>query len=121
MRLQFVLSLAILSGLCLASKGQSEGKFEGYHAQSQSTAPLKLDDSIYEDLTALPRNYSVVVLLTALEARFGCRLCKEFQPEWDLLGKSWMKGDKEGKSRTLYGTLEFTDGKGTFQKVVSSS
>ena len=108
----------LLPALCLGAKRPSGGAFEKYHAKSQSLAPLRLDDASYDELTATPRNHSVVVLLTALEARFGCQLCRDFQPEWDLLGKSWAKGDRHGDSRILLGTLDFADGKGTFQKVI---
>jgi oligosaccharyltransferase complex subunit gamma len=52
-----------------------------------------------------------------LEPRFGCMLCRDFQPEWDLLGKSWMKGDKNGATRLVFGTLDFVDGKNVFQSV----
>ena len=119
MRLQYSLSLAVLPLLCLAANQMIDNKFKDYHAQFQSSAPLQLDDAAYDDVTASPRNFSIVVLLTALEARFGCHLCRDFQPEWDLLSKSWIKGDKKGESRILYGTLDFADGKGTFQKVQS--
>lgn len=94
------------------------GRFEDWHAKLQSSAPLRLDDASYEELTATPRNHSLIVLLTALEARFGCQLCRDFQPEWDLLSKSWARGDRHGESRTLLGTLDFADGKTTFQKVL---
>lgn len=108
----------LLPALCLGAKRPSGGPFEKFHAKSQSSAPLRLDDTSYDELTGTPRNHSVVVLLTALEARFGCQLCRDFQPEWDLLGKSWAKGDRQGDSRILLGTLDFADGKGTFQKVL---
>ncbi len=110
--------LTSLPLFCLGAKRTPSNTFEAYHARSQSTAPLRLDDASYEELTTIPRNHSVVVLLTALEARFGCQLCRDFQPEWDLLGKSWAKGDKHGDSRILLGTLDFADGKGAFQKVL---
>ena len=112
-----LLTLSLLPVLCFGAKETNLGTFESYHARSQSSAPLRLDDTSYNALTAAPRNHSMVVLLTALEARFGCQLCREFQPEWDLLGKSWAKGDKRGESRILLGTLDFAEGKGTFQKV----
>lgn len=111
-------TLTLLPILCLGAKKPSGATFENYHAKSQSSAPLQLDDASYDELTANPRNHSVVVLLTALEARFGCQLCREFQPEWDLLGKSWAKGDRHGDSRILLGTLDFADGKATFQKLM---
>lgn len=119
MKLSGLLALTLLPVLCLVAKRLSDGTFENYHAKSQSSAPLRLDDASYDELTATPRNHSVIVLLTALEARFGCQLCREFQPEWDLLGKSWAKGDRHGDSRILLGTLDFADGKGTFQKVAN--
>ena len=112
-----LLTLTLLPILCLGAQKPSGGTFENYHAKSQSSAPLRLDDASYDELTASPRNHSVLVLLTALEARFGCQLCRDFQPEWDLLGKSWAKGDRHGQSRILLGTLDFADGKGIFQKV----
>lgn len=118
MKLLNLLILIVLPVLSFAAKQSSGGTFEKYHAKSQSSAPLRLDDASYDELTATPRNHSVVVLLTALEARFGCQLCRDFQPEWDLLGKSWAKGDRRGDSRILLGTLDFADGKGTFQKVL---
>lgn len=93
-------------------------RFEEYHATSLSSTPIKLDDNSYEDLTSTKRDYTTVVLLTAQDARFGCQLCRDFEPEWHIIARSWIKGDKHGGKRVLYGTLDFADGKETFQKVV---
>ncbi|MCJ1227877.1 oligosaccharyl transferase subunit ost3/OST6 [Toensbergia leucococca] len=118
MRIIQTLLLAVTPLVALAAKDASQSKFDEYHSRSLSSTPLKLDDASYDDLTVTPRDYTVVVLLTALEARFGCQLCRDFQPEWDLIGRSWVKGDRRGENRVLYGTLDFTDGKGTFQKLM---
>ena len=59
----------------------------------------------------------VAIVLTATEARFGCLLCREVQPEWDLIAQSWNKGPKPDEMKLLFGTLDFFNGKGTFQKV----
>lgn len=109
--------LVSLLPFALAAKKPAVDKFEQYHAKALSSAPLKFDDKIYGQLTGGGRDYSVAVLLTALESKFGCQLCREFQPEWDLLAKSWTKGDKKAESRLIYGTLDFSDGRGTFQSV----
>lgn len=103
----------------LGARKHPADTFEQFHSEVLSSSPLKLDDTRYDQLTGAPRDYSVAVLLTALESRFGCQLCHEFQPEWDLLAKSWTKGDRQGNSRLIYGTLDFMDGKGTFQSVRS--
>jgi len=111
------LVLSLLPAATIAAKKPAVDKFQQFHSKALSSSPLKLDDSIYGQLTSAPRDYSVAVLLTALESRFGCQLCREFQPEWDLLSKSWTKGDKKGESRLVFGTLDFTDGKNTFQSL----
>lgn len=116
MRWLQLLTASLLPFAALAAKKSSGDRFKEFRAKS-SSGPLKLDDSSYLQLTKAPRDYSVAVLLTALETRFGCTLCREFQPEWDLLAKSWVKGDKNGQSRLLYGTIDFVDGKNTFQSV----
>lgn len=117
MKFSLTLVFGLLTLLSAAAKTKTAGKFEQYHAKFLSNPPLKLDDATYERLTATPREYTVAVLLTALEARFGCQLCRDFQPEWDVVGKSWVKGDKKGDSRLILGTLDFANGRGTFQKV----
>ena len=117
MKSQSLLPVLLGCLACVSAQQKTGNKFEDYHAQFQASAPLKLNDVTYNELTASPRNFSFVVLLTALEARFGCQLCRDFQPEWDILSISWVKGDKQGASRILYGTLDFMDGKGTFQSV----
>ncbi|KAH8700006.1 OST3/OST6 family protein [Ilyonectria robusta] len=107
-------SLVLLTAGAVASKKSATERFDEFHAKAQSTSPVKLNDASYKSLTGAPRDYSVAVLLTALDNRFGCQLCREFQPEWDLISKSWSKGDKSGDSRMIFGTLDFTDGRDVF-------
>jgi oligosaccharyltransferase complex subunit gamma len=111
--------LLLFSG-SLAKKAPADN-YEDFYRLSQRSTPLKLNDATYTSLTAAPRNHSVAVLLTALETRFGCQLCQEFQPEWDLLGRSWIRGDKAGESRLLFGTLDFADGRDVFISVCSEA
>ncbi len=114
--LRSLLSFAVLATGVAAAKKSSTERFDEFHAK-QSSTPLKLKESTYKTLTSTPRDYSVAVLLTAADARFSCQLCREFQPEWDLLGKSWAKGDKAGNSRLIFGTLDFVDGREIFMSV----
>ncbi|TKA71795.1 hypothetical protein B0A49_05434, partial [Cryomyces minteri] len=119
MRLSQILTACLLPLSALAAKKATGDRFQDFHAQQlSSSTSIKLDDASYTKLTSAPRDYSVAVLLTALETRFGCQLCREFQPEWDLIAKSWTKGDKAGESRLIYGTLDFNDGKNTFQSLM---
>ena len=114
-----------LATLCpLAALAASEvptDKFQSFHTRSVSSGPLDLDDASYDRVTSTPRDYTVAVLLTALEAKYGCNLCREFQPEWELIARSYNKGDRKGEGRLLLGTLDFSKGKATFQKVSSTA
>ncbi|KAK8049369.1 Dolichyl-diphosphooligosaccharide-protein glycosyltransferase subunit 3 [Apiospora phragmitis] len=113
--LPLFLSLALPFGTLAAKKPASPADtFNDFHTKAISTTPVKLADKSYKKLTASPRDYSVAVLLTAMDARFGCQLCREFQPEWDLLAKSWLRGDKNAESRIIFSTLDFSDGRDTF-------
>lgn len=107
----------MLLGAALAKTKSASERFDEFHALARAGSPLKLTEKSFKSLTATPRDYSVAVLLTAMESRVGCQLCKDFQPEWDLLGKSWTQGDRKGDSRLLLGTLDFADGREIFVSV----
>lgn len=113
------LLLTLLPFVADAAKKSSAAQdaFTKFHTKQLAAAPVKLDDSTFNQLTALPRNHSVAVVLTALEPRIGCALCRDFAPEWELLAKSWVRGDRDGKSKVVFATLDFADGKNTFQAV----
>ncbi|KAI9848427.1 MAG: oligosaccharyl transferase subunit ost3/OST6 [Sclerophora amabilis] len=117
MRFSCILRTALLASIASAAQNSQPERFETFHAKALSSAPLKLDDGTFDRLTAVPRDYSAAILMTALDAQFACQLCRDFQPEWELIARSWTKGDKKGASRVLHGTLDFADGKGTFHKL----
>jgi len=116
MKLLGLILVTLFSCTALAAKKSTASTFETYHARAASSTPIDIDDQGYDQLTSAPRDYSTVVLLTALDAKFGCQLCKNFHPEWDIIAKSWHKGDKKGKGRTLFTTLDFSNGRATFMK-----
>jgi hypothetical protein len=107
----------VLSSTALAAKKSTSSIFETYHARAASSTPIGIDDQGYEQVTSAPRDYSVAVLLTALEDKFGCKLCRDFHPEWNIIANSWQKGDKKGESRMLFATIDFSNGRATFMKV----
>lgn len=118
MRVLSLLTAALLPLTALAAKKAPVDRFEAARTkQLAARGPLALDDKSYEALTRAPRDYAVAVLFTALDSRFACKVCVEFQPEWDLLAASWAKNDKDGESRVVLATLDFLDGKNTFQAV----
>lgn len=112
-----LLPFSLLGAGVLAAKSDPATTFKDFHQKSLSSTPIKLDDSSYKKVTGLPRDYTVAVLLTALDSRYACQMCRDFDPEWKLLSKSWAKGDKAGNSKTLFTVLDFNDGRETFMSV----
>jgi oligosaccharyltransferase complex subunit gamma len=117
MKLAGPLVISLLSCSAFAAKKPVASTFETYHARAVASTPILIDDQGYEQVTSAPRDYSVAVLLTALEDKFGCKLCRDFHSEWSVIAHSWQKGDKKGESRTLFATIDFSRGRATFMKV----
>ncbi|RAO71797.1 uncharacterized protein BHQ10_007809 [Talaromyces amestolkiae] len=114
--LSYFTALLCTTGVALSAATTKSDKLARFQSLSRST-PIDLDDSTYNDLTSAPRDYHVAVMLTATDARFGCALCREFQPEWDLIAKSWNKG-QAGDVDLIFGTLDFSNGKETFRQLM---
>lgn len=109
------LCFSLLSGAFAAQS--SPERFEKYQGLSRS-GPVDLESSSFAELTTAPRDYYAAVLLTALDARYGCAMCREFDPEWSLMARSWNKGSKPDDLKVVFGTLDFDKGKAVFQKVL---
>ncbi|KAJ5785743.1 uncharacterized protein N7503_010955 [Penicillium pulvis] len=107
------LFLSVLSGVFAAKS--TPDKFQKFHSLSRS-GPVDLDNASFEDLTTAPRDYYAAVILTAMDARYGCLMCREFDAEWDLISRSWNKGSKLDGLKVVFGTLDFDKGKTVFQK-----
>jgi oligosaccharyltransferase complex subunit gamma len=112
--LSYLTALLCTAGAAFAAKPKVD-KFERFQSLSHGGA-IDLNDKTYNEITAAPRDYFTAVLLTAMDSRFGCVLCREFQPEWDIIARSWNKGQVEDIN-LVFGTLDFTDGKETFKNV----
>src|SRR5271170_2436129 len=78
MKLVAPLVISLLSCSAFAAKKPAASTFETYHARAVASTPISIDDQGYEQVTSAPRDYSVAVLLTALEDKFGCKLCRDF-------------------------------------------
>lgn len=76
---------------------------------------LNLDTELHDVLTEKPRNYSAMVVLTALAPEFGCQPCKDFDSEFRTLAHSFARSKS---SHPLYfGVLDFQQGREVFQRL----
>ena len=117
MQISNLLALCALPFLSLAAKSPNTSAFEKYSSLQGSSPTIDLDATGYDELTGGQRDYSVAVLLTAIDKKYQCKLCREFQPEWEMIGRSWQKGDKKKETRTLFATIDFDREKTIFQRV----
>ncbi|KAK9447450.1 uncharacterized protein V1518DRAFT_376474 [Limtongia smithiae] len=77
---------------------------------------IRLDDQTFANAIAAPRDYAVVVLLTAEAPQMGCQLCRQFAPEYNLVASSWVKSHPKGDG-LFFAMLDFKDGQKTFQSL----
>ncbi|KAF9929149.1 oligosaccharyl transferase subunit ost3/OST6 [Linnemannia zychae] len=75
---------------------------------------IQLDSAAFEDVLAKPRNYSMVVLFTAISPEFNCVPCMNFDPEYKMVASGWSK--LANKSQLFFGVLDFKAGQTIFQK-----
>ncbi|KAG9071758.1 oligosaccharyl transferase subunit ost3/OST6 [Linnemannia hyalina] len=75
---------------------------------------IELDSLAFDDVLAKPRNYSMVVLFTAISPEFQCVPCKNFDPEYRLVAAGWFR--IPDKSQIFFGILDFKAGQSVFQK-----
>ncbi|KAL0073178.1 hypothetical protein F4703DRAFT_1442419 [Phycomyces blakesleeanus] len=76
---------------------------------------VKLNSKSYSQFTEGKRNYGLVVLLTALNDRFKCIPCREFDSEYKLVASSFQK--TQDPSHVFFGYLDFEDGQAIYQQL----
>lgn len=108
---------AVTLSLSAASAKKASSAFDVYH---KKPSPVILNEQSYDEITSAPRDYYAALVLTALDAKYACGICRDFSPEWEVIAKSWQKGDKKGEHRLLFGTLDFDQGRNVFLKVRQS-
>lgn len=88
-------------------------------AKDGEHGPLILKDSNFDKVVSGPRDYDILVLLTAVSPQFGCAFCKVFDPSYNLVAKSWHKSQKNKKlaGGLILATADLQFNKKTFQSV----
>ncbi|KAG0272304.1 oligosaccharyl transferase subunit ost3/OST6 [Linnemannia exigua] len=81
---------------------------------SKNKGIIQLDSLAFEDVMAKPRNYSMVVLFTAISPEFNCVPCQNFDPEYKMVAAGWSK--LANKSQLFFSVLDFKAGQAIFQK-----
>jgi oligosaccharyltransferase complex subunit gamma len=129
MRFQFFFLAAIFTSISLVA-GDVLQKWTDAASRSSSNV-IRLDEKAFDQLIAPERNYTVVgilplcsvadvqVTLTAMGGQYSCLLCREFDPEFATVAKSWRKAHPESDG-VFFAKLDLAEGRSIFIRVLSS-
>jgi hypothetical protein len=115
---------SLVSGQELSSR---LSKFHSLASKNSGIVPLtsSLYDELIQDSPSSPREYSVSIILTALNPKFGCQPCVAFDKEHKEAARQWWtksenKKSKEKQMRHVFAVLDFEKGQDIFKRVGSS-
>lgn len=60
-----------------------------------ANGPIMLNDRNFDKIVSGPRDYDILVLLTAVNVQYGCQFCRIFDPAYNLVAKSWHSAHKK--------------------------
>src|ERR1700761_7267148 len=91
------------------------------HAQLLSLVEeghIDLNVTTFKLLTASDRTWGATVVFTALDDRYQCNPCKEFDPYFKNVAKSWSTVKKsKGRDNFFFATLDIEHGAEIFKTV----
>ena len=84
---------------------------------TQRRPVIKLTSKTFKDLVrSQPKNYSVVVMFTALQTHRGCAICKQASDEFSLVANSY-RYSQFYSSKMFFAMVDFDEGSEAFQSM----
>ena len=126
-----LLLLASTAAVAAASSEALDPRLAKYHTlAAKNDGVLPLTSASYDELVSLNgpagagpgRNYSISVILTALNPKFGCAPCQAFDKEHREVAKQWWAksrkaGGQAAQMKHIFGVLDFEKGQEIFKRV----
>ncbi|KAJ3372025.1 oligosaccharyl transferase subunit ost3/OST6 [Allomyces arbusculus] len=82
---------------------------------TKESGVMILDANAFNVITEAPRNYSVVVVLTAMSPQIGCAACHQFEPEFKAV--SYSRSKTPGQHPLHFASIDFESGREVFQRL----
>jgi oligosaccharyltransferase complex subunit gamma len=77
---------------------------------------VKLNTEKFKNLVrGSPRNYSTIVMFTALSSSRGCQICREVLEEYQIVANSWRFSNTYINSELYFTVVDFDEGAEAFQ------
>merc|ERR1739844_471100 len=118
--LTLVLALCISYVLCQSSKKKDTGTSLSDKVQQlvDSTAKrpvIRLNGNKFRDyVRSAPRNYSIMVMFTALSATRQCAICKQASEEYQVVANSY-RYSQHYSNKLFFAMVDFDEGPDVFQ------
>lgn len=109
------LSLLALPAIVLAAQDSPRQQLVKLAAKNNGV--INLDAETFDLLTSPERDWSASIHFTALDKRRKCGPCKEFNPSWVAVAKSWSKVAPSERDSHFFATFDFEDNLATFKKL----
>lgn len=126
------LLLLLLASIAAAASSEAlDPRLAKYHTlAAKNDGVLPLTSANYDELVSLNgpagagsgRNYSISVILTALNPKFGCAPCQAFDKEHREVAKQWWAksrkaGGQAAQMKHIFGVLDFEKGQEIFKRM----
>lgn len=117
-----MIALLFLSACVSAALSNSlESRVEQLNEISYRSPVIKLDDDKYKSfIRTMPRNYSIVVMFTALSPNRNCKICKEVHTEYTTLARSH-RYSRGFNSDLFFTMVDYDGGAAIFQRLKLTS
>jgi len=121
MRSQQRLLVLVLAGLALAQKKKDSSALADKVAQltdlSARRTVIKLNGNKFRDFVkSAPRNYSIIVMFTALSANRQCAICKQASDEYTMVANSY-RYSQAYSNKMFFAMVDFDEGPDVFQSM----
>lgn len=73
-------------------------------------------DKFKQYVRSVPRNYSVIVMLTALQPQRQCSVCKQANDEFTIVANSW-RYSNQFSNKLFFAMVDFDEGSDVFQQL----
>ena len=121
MRLGIMVAAALVLGAVLVSSAKKESgdaladKVSQLMDLSAKRPIVKLNGNKFKDFVRnAPRNYSIIVMFTALSAQRQCAICKQASAEYELVANSY-RYSQFYSNKMFFAMVDFDEGPDVFQ------
>lgn len=119
--MSLILLMVFVTSIPGSTSNTLESRVEQLQEISYRTPVVKLDEDKYKTfIRTLPRNYSIVVMFTALSPSRNCKICKEAHSEFTTLARSH-RYSRQFDSSLFFTMVDYDGGASIFQRLKLTS